>query len=149
MRNLVRLEKIRKMSVLLLSAAMCLCLCTDFSVSAQEDDLGVMTKKAEQEEPLIGRQRENMKSLASELHAPRIKTDSSMEAGQKVTWDCVWFGSYPQSEVISSDPIYSTLQNVDGWDSNNDITISGNRYRRMKKEDATYAAPPIDTQWGF
>ena len=136
MRNLVRLEKIRKMSVLLLSAAMCLCLCTDFSVSAQE-------------EPLIGRQRENMKSLASELHAPRIKTDSSMEAGQKVTWDCVWFGSYPQSEVISSDPIYSTLQNVDGWDSNNDITISGNRYRRMKKEDATYAAPPIDTQWGF
>ncbi len=54
-----------------------------------------------------------------------------------MTWDCVWFGSYPQSEVVSPDPVYSTLQNAEGWDSNNDITISGNRYRRMKEEDAT------------
>ena len=118
---------------------MCLGLCTDFSVSAQGTDLGVMTEEAEQEEPVIGRQGENMKSSTSELHAPRIEADSSMEAGQKVTWDCVWFGSYPQSEVTSSDPVYSTLQNAEGWDSNNDITISGNRYRRMKEGDATYS----------
>lgn len=25
-----------------------------------------------------------------------------MEAGQKVTWDCVYFGSYPQTEVVES-----------------------------------------------
>lgn len=31
------------------------------------------------------------------LSNPRIIPDSSMEAGQKVTWDCIWFGSYPQA----------------------------------------------------
>ena len=33
------------------------------------------------------------------LKNPKIVADSSMEAGQKVTWDCIWFGTYPQSEV--------------------------------------------------
>ncbi len=37
---------------------------------------------------------------ATTLKNPRIVEDSSMDAGQKVTWDCVWFGSYPQSEVV-------------------------------------------------
>ena len=47
-----------------------------------------------------------------------------MDACQRVTWDCVWFGSYPQSEVTEKDgDIYNTLKNVTGWDSNNDITI--------------------------
>lgn len=47
-----------------------------------------------------------------------------MDAGQKVTWDCVYFGSYPQSEVTSKDgSIYNTLKNATGWDENNDITI--------------------------
>ena len=63
-------------------------------------------------------------SAATTLNNPKIVSDSSMEAGQKVTWDCVWFGSYPQSEVTEKDgDIYNTLKNVTGWDSNNDITI--------------------------
>ena len=62
-----------------------------------------------------------------------------MDAGQKVTWDCVYFGSYPQSEVTSKDgSIYNTLKNATGWDENNDITIGGTKYRRLKGEDATY-----------
>lgn len=61
---------------------------------------------------------------ATTLQNPRIVKDSSMDAGQRVTWDCVWFGSYPQSEVTEKDgDIYNTLKNVTGWDSNNDITI--------------------------
>ena len=71
-------------------------------------------------------------------------------------WDCIWFGSYPQAEVIPSgtytaldssllqkgdtvvsDSIYNQLRNATGWDSNGDITISGNKYRRIKKSDAT------------
>lgn len=36
------------------------------------------------------------------LSNPRIVKDSSMDAGQKVTWDCVYFGSYPQTEVVES-----------------------------------------------
>ena len=92
------------------------------------------------------------------LQNPRIVADSSMEAGQKVTWDCVWFGSYPQAEVIPSgeytaldssllqdgdtivsDELYSKLQNGTGWDTNGDIIIDGNKYRRIEKSDATYA----------
>lgn len=47
----------------------------------------------------------NMEKVQAEttLQNPRIVKDSSMDAGQKVTWDCVWFGSYPQSEVTAED----------------------------------------------
>lgn len=75
---------------------------------------------------------------AATLQNPRIVKDSSMDAGQKVTWDCVWFGSYPQSEVTEKDgDIYNTLKNATGWDSNNDIKIGNTKYRRLKGEDAT------------
>ena len=36
---------------------------------------------------------------------PQAVKNSNMEAGKKVTWDCVWFGSYPQSEVTEEDPV--------------------------------------------
>ncbi len=96
----------------------------------------------------------------SNLSNPRIEKDSGMTAGQKVTWDCVWFGSYPQAEVVASrdnytavdksllksgdivenSSLYSRLQNATGWNANNDISIDGNKYRRMKKSDATYTS---------
>ena len=92
------------------------------------------------------------------LSNPRIVPDSSMEAGQKVTWDCVWFGSYPQAEVvpaseeytaldkkflregdlIQDDELYQKLKSATGWDKQGDVEIDGEKYRRMKKEDATY-----------
>ena len=77
-------------------------------------------------------------NAAENISNPRIVKDSSMDAGQKVTWDCVYFGSYPQSEVTSKDgSIYNALKNATGWDENNDITIGGTKYRRLKGEDAT------------
>lgn len=79
----------------------------------------------------------NKVQAATTLNNPRIVADSSMKAGQKVTWDCVWFGAYPQSEVTRGD-IYNTLKNAKGWDGNNDIVINGNKYRRLKEKDATY-----------
>ena len=79
----------------------------------------------------------NKVQAATTLNNPRIVADSSMESGKKVTWDCVWFGAYPQSEVTGGD-IYNTLKNAKGWDGNNDIVINGNKYRRLKGEDATY-----------
>ena len=51
------------------------------------------------------------------LQNPRIVKDSSMDAGQKVTWDCVWFGSYPQSEVTAEDgAIYTKLKKKAEWE---------------------------------
>ena len=51
----------------------------------------------------------NKVQAATTLNNPRIVADSSMKAGQKVTWDCVWFGAYPQSEVTSGN-IYNSLR---------------------------------------
>lgn len=73
-----------------------------------------------------------------------------MDAGQKVTWDCVYFGRYPQSEITSKDgSIYNTLKNATGWDENNDITIGRTKYRRLKGEDATYATGEIDDEFEY
>lgn len=100
-------------------------------------------------------------TLSTQLANPRIVTDRNMKSGQKVTWDCVWFGSYPQAEVISTamkenysaigssclleddlfvdDAVYTALQSAADWDDNGDITLNGERYRRTKKADASYS----------
>lgn len=86
---------------------------------------------------------------AATLQNPTITEDFSMDAGQRVTWDCVWFGSYPQSEVTEKDgDIYNALKNATGWDSNNDIKIGNTKYRRLKGEDATcYGSLSGDYNW--
>lgn len=87
-------------------------------------------------------------NAAENISNPRIVKDSSMDAGQKVTWDCVYFGKYPQSEITSKDgSIYNTLKNATGWDENNDITIGRTKYRRLKGEDATFATGELDDEY--
>ena len=52
---------------------------------------------------------------------PKIVKDTSVEGGKKVTWDCIWFGSYPQTKIVSSskeNDLYSTLEKANGWDKN-------------------------------
>lgn len=94
------------------------------------------------------------------LSNPRIVKDSSMDAGQKVTWDCVYFGSYPQTEVVKSGSkeetalkemntyyvtkyqsvssnAFAAIENA-SYDANGDATVGGTKYRRMKAGDATY-----------
>ena len=98
-----------------------------------------------------------VKAEEATLQNPRIEPDENLDAGQKVTYDCVWFGSYPQTEIVdqastsgvygkawaeSTDyeenpSLYSELQNASGWDSNGDIEISGTKYRRIESWDAT------------
>lgn len=72
-------------------------------------------------------------------------------------YDCVWFGSYPQAEIITtemsknyvavnseciedgdiivSDSIYNSLSNAVNWDINGDTILNGIKYHRLKKED--------------
>ena len=91
----------------------------------------------------------NKVQAATTLNNPRTVADSSMNAKQKVTWDCVWFGAYPQSEVTSGD-IYNKLKNATGWDENNDIVIDGNKYRRLKGEDAHNTSGSADYyNWNY
>ena len=66
---------------------------------------------------------------------PKIVKDTSVEGGKKVTWDCIWFGSYPQTKIVSSskeNDLYSTLETANGWDKNNDIIIGKEKYHRAK-----------------
>ena len=58
------------------------------------------------------------------LQNPRIEADSSMEAGQKVTYDCVWFGSYPQTEIVNQAGSCGTYGKVWGTDTDYEENIS-------------------------
>ena len=98
---------------------------------------------------------------ATTLANPRIVEDSSMESGQNVTWDWVWFGLYPQTEIVDkpetsgcygkdwttstdyevNESLYSTLKSATGWTGAGDITISGVKYRRIKAGEATNSSP--------
>ena len=85
---------------------------------------------------------------------PSWETDSDLEAGKNFTWDCVYFGSYPQSRVKSEDPAYAALAAASGWDEKGDITIGGVRYRRMKKGDSLFPGSstyrwPDDTTYHY
>lgn len=70
------------------------------------------------------------------LHNPKVDM-AAMCAGQKVTWDCLWFENYPQTEVKSTDSEYGTLQSAEGWDENGDVVVNGVKYHRMLKGDIT------------
>ena len=68
------------------------------------------------------------------LHNPKIEDDSSAKSGKKVTWDCLWFGSYPQSQITKKDgEIYTTLKNADNWDKNGDVTINNIKYHKTEE----------------
>lgn len=94
------------------------------------------------------------------LQNPRIVSDSYMRSGQIVTWDCIWLGFYPQTEIVDkpetsgcygkgwekesdydvNPSLYTTLQNEEEWDSNGDCIIDGVKYRKIKESDTTNSA---------
>lgn len=92
-------------------------------------------------EDLYGGYEEDAYSALQEyiLQNPRIQ-DNAFE--QIVTWDCLWFGTYPQTQIREKDgAIYTILKNEKGWDSNNDILVNGIKYH--KKEENYFRYEPI------
>ncbi len=69
-------------------------------------------------------------------------TSPTPTVGGAVTGECVYYGSYPQTEIteIVDCDVYKQLQSVTGWDDNGDTTIGTEKYRRIKKKDATSTA---------
>ena len=85
---------------------------------------------------LTGNEQEISTAKKDLVENPKIVKDTSVEGGKKVTWDCIWFGSYPQTKIVSSskeNDLYSTLEKSNGWDKNNDIIIGKEKYHRAKK----------------
>ena len=73
------------------------------------------------------------------LHNPKIEDDSSTESRKKVTWDCLWFGSYPQSQITAEDgEIYTILTNIDNWNKNGDVIIENTKYHKTEKDYFKY-----------
>lgn len=121
------------------------------SESLDIDSIAVESKISELdtnvEEEISAQEEDSITTM--NLNNPRIVQDPDMCPGDKVTWDCIWFGSYPQTEVVSPDPVYNILQNATDWDENNDITINGEHYRRMTKEDATNKGNKKDDNYNY
>ena len=87
---------------------------------------------------------------------PRIVTGTGGESEQVITWDCIWFGSYPQTEIVDKpetcgtsqtvfgkesdyivdEDLYSRLANATDWDEAGTITIDGQRYRKMTPRES-------------
>ena len=73
------------------------------------------------------------------LRNPKVEDDSSTESGKKVTWDCLWFGSYPQSQITAEDgEIYTILTNIDNWNKNGDVIIENTKYHKTEKDHFKY-----------
>ena len=96
--------------------------------SKQKKEVLKKQQEARQKKEKLKKQQE-VKNQEYILHNPKVEEDSS-----KVTWDCLWFGSYPQSEVTEKDgEIYTTLKNTDNWDKNGDAIIDNIKYHKTKK----------------
>lgn len=98
-----------------------------------------------------------VKVEAKTYNNPIIETDDLMNAKQRVTWDCVWFGGYPQTEVVEFgseeeaalkelNTYYETYyESVDSetfdkiknasYNSDGDTVIDGKKYRRIMGKD--------------
>lgn len=97
-------------------------------------DVGVLGKTVDAEET---------KKIISN---PLLLNDNS---GNIVKWDCIWFGSYPQSEITSSDEIYSELCDSKEWDTNNCVIYDGKKYKRINSSDCDYTSTDAGSYYKF
>ena len=110
--------------------------CDELRRTTEEDDIGAalgvghVAVEEEGEGPVL-----EVQSVS--VRDPLVVADPSMEAEQRTTWDCVWFGSYPQTEVTPEDAAYASLQDAT-YDSRGDATVGGDKYRRISKSDTTF-----------
>ncbi len=105
----------------------------------------------------------SVRAAETSLQSPRIVKGDENEYGnitQTVTYDCIYFGSYPQAEVVPSEEAettvekfiqngqdyvvdedtYNYLQTATGWDENGVITYNNQKYRRVCRQDATHGS---------
>ena len=89
---------------------------------------------------------------AYNLSEPIVEKDESLSSGLKTTWDCIYYGSYPTSEVVEKEfsavddyavkegdvivdkALYSKLVSSE-W-TNDETELDGAKYRRIKAADA-------------
>lgn len=100
---------------------------SDGQENAKKTGTETITKNAGKETASADQTIERIQDPAVELHDPEVYTD-------KVMWDCVTFGSYPQSEVSKEESVYEQLENA-SWEENKQ-TIDGVSYCRIAFSDS-------------
>ena len=68
------------------------------------------------------------KRNSTQLSAPFVSKDERLPGGSKTTWDCVYFGQYPKSEVLESEAL-TQAEWID-----DEAVIEGKRYKRIKTD---------------
>lgn len=66
------------------------------------------------------------KRNGTQVSAPLVNEDERLPGGYRSTWDCVFFGEYPKSEV-SQNEAFDKAE----W-TNDETAINGKRYKRVK-----------------
>ena len=86
------------------------------------------------------------------LSEPYVAEDASLSTGQVTEWSCIYFGSYPQTEIVPApsaavdayavqegdfleDPELYEALTAAAW-TDNETEIDGVRYLRMNRDDA-------------
>ena len=67
------------------------------------------------------------KRKSIDISPPLVSKDERLPGGSKTTWDCVYFGQYPKSEV--SGEIFDKAEWI-----NDETLIEGKRYKRIKTD---------------
>ena len=70
-----------------------------------------------------------------QLSNPVDEVDDMENCACKI-WNCVWYGTYPQTEV-KGQALTDDIINAD-YDGNNDAVVNGIRYHKMEYEDAFF-----------
>ena len=71
---------------------------------------------------------DNNKTKIKELKNPEVVKDPKMPSGLKTTWQCVYFGSFPQIEVLKT----STELPIDEYALNDDVIYDDELYESIK-----------------
>ena len=66
------------------------------------------------------------KRNTAQISSPDISEDKRLPGGYRSTWDCVFFGEYPRSEVSQSEAFDKAE-----W-TDDEALIDGKRYKRVK-----------------
>ena len=67
-----------------------------------------------------------LKRNTAQISSPDISEDKRLPGGYRSTWDCVFFGEYPRSEVSQSEAFDKAE-----W-TDDEALIDGKRYKRVK-----------------
>ena len=111
------------------------------NVAAGEDESGV-------DEVIPADEAAEDEARSGVVADPRVVEDSSMEAGQRTTWDCVWLGTYPQSFVTDA-ATEAALDDASGWSESGDLAYEGETYRRLKEAKVTHSGMSFSYwDWG-